>query len=297
MRRPAERERTVASFGYQWRRLPGWSMKGEARAKAVRWVLEKYGWGTLAGLQRALAPRRRILDVGCGLGRELLLFRRSNPSALLVGLEPSEAVQVASRNLGGARGRIWLVQGDLFEAPLADESFDFIFANGVLHHTRSTREAFSRCRQLLCRGGELAAYIYRKKAPIREYADDYLRGIITKMAPEEAWEACRGLTELGRRLAELNATIELKRGVPAIGIRPGKHKVQRLLYDTMLKMFWDPARGDEGSTLVNFDWYHPAYAWRHSAEEIKDWCRVLGLTIIWFRQEESGITVRAVRER
>ena len=287
-----ERDQTLRSFGYQWTHCADWSMSGEAHTRAIQWILDKYGWKTEAGLVEALQGRRRILDVGCGQGRELLLFRRVNPTAMMVGLEPSEAVQVARGTLA-MEDRVSLVQGNLFEVPLKEASFDFIFANGVLHHTRSTREALAHCRRLLCAGGEVAAYIYRKKAPIREYADDYLRSLISRMEPEEAWEACRGLTELGQQLSELNAEITLRSGVPALGIRPGRHSVQRLLYVTMLKMFWDPARGFEGSTLVNFDWYHPAYAWRHTAEEIKQWCGDLKLTIARLEEDEYGLTVRA----
>lgn len=286
-------DQTVRSFGYQWTRVADWSMTGEAHARAVRWVLDKYGWKTEAGLADALRGRRRLLEVGCGQGRELALFRNANPSATLVGLEPSDAVQVARRTLAGATG-VRLVQGNLLDAPFVDASFDFVFANGVLHHTRNTKEAFARCRRLLRDGGELAAYLYRKKAPIREYADDYLRAVIARMEPEEAWEACEGLTELGQQLAGIQGDIDLSRGVPLLGIPPGRHQVQRLLYITMLKMFWDPARGFDGSTLVNFDWYHPAYAWRHTADEVRQWCADLSLRILWFHEDDWGMTIRAV---
>lgn len=288
------RTQTVQSFGYQWTRLPEWSMAGDAYAQTRQWVLDKYGWKTVEGLGQALSRRRRILDVGCGQGRELLLFSEANPQALVVGLEPSEAVRVARRTIAPASGRVRVIHGDLFETPFVNGSFDFIFANGVLHHTRSTRDAFARCRQLLSNGGELAAYIYRKKAPLREYADDYLRAIISRLPPKEAWETCRGLTELGQQLSDLCGEIELARGVPLLGIQPGRHQVQRLLYNTMLKMFWDQARGFEGSTLVNFDWYHPAFAWRHTLEEITQWCAEFGLGIIWLREEEAGMTIRAI---
>jgi SAM-dependent methyltransferase len=284
---------TVESFGYQWTRLPDWSMTGEAYDRAIQWVLDKYGWKTKAGLAASLQACRRILDVGCGQGRELALFGEVSPRSFLVGLEPSQAALAAGRALGPAR-RALVIQADLFAAPFVNGGFDFIFANGVLHHTRNTYEAFARCRRLLSKGGELAAYVYRKKAPLREFSDDYLRAAVTRMSPSDAWETCRGLTELGQQLAGLGGEIELTRGIPLLGIRPGRHPVQRLLYHTVLKMFWDPARGFEGSTLVNFDWYHPAFAWRHTAEEVRGWCEELSLRIEWFHEDDSGITVRAI---
>ena len=41
------------------------------------------------------------------------------------------------------------------------------------------------------------------------------------------------------------------------GIPAGEHKVQTLFYNHFLKCFFNPVFGDEYSTLVNYDWYHP----------------------------------------
>jgi hypothetical protein len=44
---------------------------------------------------------------------------------------------------------------------------------------------------------------------------------------------------------------------------------------------------------VNFDWYHPRYAHRHTPEEVLQWCREEGLQVEHWDVQESGITVRA----
>jgi hypothetical protein len=48
--------------------------------------------------------------------------------------------------------------------------------------------------------------------------------------------------------------------------------------------------------LVNFDWYHPPYASRHTEEEVRGWCAELGLAIEHLDNGEAGISVVAVRE-
>jgi len=60
-------------------------------------------------------------------------------------------------------------------------------------------------------------------------------------------------------------------------------------------MFWDERLSFEENCHVNFDWYHPRYAHRHTEEEIRSWCEELGLVIHHFDVEESGFTVRAIR--
>ena len=55
--------------------------------------------------------------------------------------------------------------------------FDLVFSEGVLHHTPDTRRAFRTLVDLLAPGGQIAFYVYRRKAPLREFADDYVRAL------------------------------------------------------------------------------------------------------------------------
>ena len=85
------------------------------------------------------------------------------------------------------------------------------------------------------------------------------------------------MSELGRELSRLDATITLERGVPLLGIEPGEHDVQRLIYWHFLKCFWNEDFSPNLNDLVNFDWYHPPYASRHTEAEVRGWCDELGL--------------------
>src|SRR3712207_3338642 len=100
-------------------------------------------------------------------------------------------------------------------------------------------------------------YVYRRKGPVREFTDDYIRERISSLPPEEAWEALRPLTRLGQALAELRAEVEVPEDVPLLGIRAGRYDVQRLIYWHFAKMYWNEAVPFETSHHINFDWYHP----------------------------------------
>lgn len=292
---PKGDDQTIESFGYQWSRVPSWNT-AEKNAEVIDdWVLRWFGWNDFEGLKRALAKHRLVLDVGSGLGHELHNFTRANPGAVLVGLEPSKTIDIASSLLHRHRN-ILLIEGDIMSPPFAENTFDLVFSKGVLHHTPDTRKAFRNCASLLRQGGEIAVYVYNRKAPLREFTDDYLRNSVTSMPADEAWETCKGITELGEKLSGLDAEIEIERGIPLLGIKPGRHSLQRLMYYTMMKMFWNEALSFEENNLVNFDWYHPYYAWRHTPGEIREWCRELGLHVVWLNEEPSGIAVRAIKQ-
>ena len=81
----------------------------------------------------------------------------------------------------------------------------------------------------------------------------------------------------------------------ASGIQAGRYDVQRLIYWHFAKLFWNPELTMEENLHVNFDWYHPRYAHRHSEEEVRGWCDDADLEITRFDVEPSGFTVRAIR--
>jgi hypothetical protein len=132
----------------------------------------------------------------------------------------------------------------------------------------------------------------------RQFCDAHIRSLFSKLEPEACYAACEGLTELGRELSRLKTTITLKQGVPALGIPPGKHDVQRLLYYNFLKCFWNEAFDFETNNMVNFDWYHPHNAWQHSEEEVASWLQRLGISdYVFTNANPNGISVLLTKPR
>ncbi len=127
-----------------------------------------------------------------------------------------------------------------------------------------------------------------KKASLREFADDYIRGLI-KDLPANAWRLMDPLTRLGKILADLK--IEIPEDIEVLGIKAGKYNLHWLIYYHMFKCFWNDELSFEENVHVNFDWYYPAYSWRHTRDEIESWCKEVGAKIQWFNEEESGFSV------
>src|SRR5207237_2814162 len=123
--------------------------------------------------QAFMCARRRLLDAGSGLGREALRMARANPAALVLGLELSGCVDDAMTHASKAGvENVFFLQGDLTRPPLKPASFDFIISEGVLHHTEDTQKALEALIPLLEPGGQIGFYVYRRKAPLREFRDE-----------------------------------------------------------------------------------------------------------------------------
>lgn len=283
-----------ATFGYKWTRQTWWGMEGESASLMEDWLLPRYGWVDRKAYDVFMTTRHRVLDAGCGLGREALRMARSNAAAIVVGLELSHCVDEAlehARNEGLENA--FFVQADLMSPPFRPAAFDFIMSEGVLHHTEDTHAALQALAALLRPSGQIGFYVYRKKAPLREYADDYVRELLQNRSPDEAWNMMESLTKLGKALADLKAEVEISEDVAVLGIRAGRYDIQRLIYYTMFKCYWNDRLTFDENVHVNFDWYTPRYASRHTIEEVRGWIEEAGLTVAHESVEESGITIRA----
>ena len=95
-------------------------------------------------------PGARLLDVGCGTGVHVRLYRDRGFDA--VGLEPAPAMlEVARQNNPDAE----IVEGDVTALPFDDGEFDFVTAIEVFRYLfrSDTRAGLSECRRVLRPGG------------------------------------------------------------------------------------------------------------------------------------------------
>jgi SAM-dependent methyltransferase len=292
----AGQRQTESSFGYKWTKRDSFGSEG-MQAELHRWLIERYGFGEADDMRAYFASRRRTLDAGCGAGFATSAWMTDgwdDGGAEWVGVDISAAIDVARERLGSFGGTHF-VQADVLQLPFRPESFDTIISEGVLHHTPSTERALKALVPLLAPGGELMFYVYRRKAPIREFTDDYVRERLAGLSPEQAWDALRPLTRLGQALAELEVEVEVPEDVPLLGIAAGRYDVQRLVYWHVAKLFWNAGMTFEENNHLNFDWYAPRYAHRHTEEEVRGWCADEGLEITRFDVHEAGFTVRATK--
>lgn len=114
-----ETQKTFFQEAYRSGRV-GWPRTGASR-------LVHYALG-----QGYLPPRCRVLEIGCGEGRNLLVLQ--NNGCLVVGMDYVREPLLSARKLVGKR--LSLVQGDLFSLPFRDRSFDAILDWGVFHHLK-----------------------------------------------------------------------------------------------------------------------------------------------------------------
>jgi len=151
----------------QWSKDPAGAVYGKAHEVGSReffdeverhryqeyapWMREVMGFDDFGG--------QRLLEVGCGMGTDLLQFARGGAKVTAVDLTP-RSIETSRRHLElyGQTGEFAIA--DCERLPFADESFDVAYSNGVLHHTPDTIGAVREIQRVLKVGGQARVMLY-----------------------------------------------------------------------------------------------------------------------------------------
>jgi SAM-dependent methyltransferase len=105
----------------------------------------------------------RLLEVGCGMGTDLLQFARNGARCVGIDLTPRSVEIMRHRfNLYGAEGDFMISDGE--RLPFRTESFDVVYSNGVLHHTPDTAGAIREVHRVLRPGGVAKVMLYHRNS-------------------------------------------------------------------------------------------------------------------------------------
>ena len=104
---------------------------------------------------------KNLLEVGCGVGIDLLRFAKGGAKVFGVDLA-RQSIDLAKKNfeLNGAWGEFRMMNGEALE--LEDDSFDVVYAHGVLQYTADAEQMAKELHRVLKPGGEAIMMVYNR---------------------------------------------------------------------------------------------------------------------------------------
>jgi SAM-dependent methyltransferase len=148
--------------------------------------LDDYRFDKLAYLPKVVDfngfGQRRVLEVGCGVGTDLVRFARGGAS--VIGLDLSEtAVGLARQNLAvnGQRGTV--IVGDGAALPVPDGTLDVVYAHGVLQYAPDPSRIVEEARRVLRPEGIAVFMVYNRISWLRALATIMNVGLEHEDAP------------------------------------------------------------------------------------------------------------------
>jgi ubiquinone/menaquinone biosynthesis C-methylase UbiE len=106
---------------------------------------------------------KKVLEIGCGNGADGVMFARAG--AQYTGVDLTEAAVEATRThfqVMGLKGTFQIENAERLS--FSDESFDFVYSHGVLHHTPHPESAFAELHRVLRPGGKAVLMLYHKRS-------------------------------------------------------------------------------------------------------------------------------------
>jgi len=142
-------------------------------------ILEKGNRNALAKqFKKYIGNNKTILEVGCGTGQLSNYFAIDN-NIKVISLDPTlESIKLAKNfSIKNYISNITYLNVDIFDDVLSDECFDFIWCNGVLHHTKSPYLAFKTLIKSLKKNGYVLIGLYNRFGRLRTIIRKYLTKI------------------------------------------------------------------------------------------------------------------------
>jgi ubiquinone/menaquinone biosynthesis C-methylase UbiE len=106
---------------------------------------------------------KKMLEVGCGSGANAALFARCG--AIVTAIDITDrAVELTKKRFSvyGLNGEV--LKADAEDMPFDDESFDYIWSWGVIHHTANMNNSISEIYRVLKQGGSAQIMVYHKNS-------------------------------------------------------------------------------------------------------------------------------------
>jgi SAM-dependent methyltransferase len=109
-----------------------------------------------------------VLDYGCGPGNDLVGFAVWGRAQHVIGMDVSERAldlarsRLALHNLGPDRAELVQVTDGMPRIPLADGSIDYLYCEGVLHHTSHPEGLLAELHRVVRPGGHGHIMVYNR---------------------------------------------------------------------------------------------------------------------------------------
>lgn len=143
-----------------------------------------YGWNTAQHNEKGYFGKlfnydrykgKPVLEIGCGMGCMAMNWAKHGALLTAVDLNPIAVTQTRRRfEIFGFPADIR--EADAENLPYEDNTFDYIYSWGVLHHTPRTKQALDEVYRVLRPGGEIGVMLYHRNSILFRYLVQYIEG-------------------------------------------------------------------------------------------------------------------------
>ena len=143
-------KKTVEGFGEEWTKFDQSNLDPEERENIFNQYFSIFPWERISDSSEGF-------DLGCGSGRWAISVASRVGS--LHCIDPSNALEIAKRNLSNLDNCVFH-KDSVDSLSLSDNSMDFGYSLGVLHHIPDTQDGINKCVAKLKPNAPFLVYLY-----------------------------------------------------------------------------------------------------------------------------------------
>lgn len=258
------------SFGFQWNLHARTQLDSHSGLP----ISHNRLWTAVGG--KSDLTGQQVLEAGSGAGRftEVLVASGAN----VVSFDYSTAVDANANNQKTkAPTNLHLFQGDIFNIPLHEASFDKVICLGVIQHTPDPERAFRSLARYVRPGGQLVVDIYAGNPVAWLHWKYFLRPITRRIKKETLYRLVEIVTPPLVPVARFFRRVAGRAGARLVPIIEYSH----LGLPEKLNVQW--------AILDTFDMYSPAHDHPQTLESVTRWFREEGFADLDIRRGLNGI--------
>lgn len=107
--------------------------------------------------------KKKVLEIGCGLGSVAEVLSRSGCQLTAIDLT-QKAVELTRKRFAQIGLEATVLKMDAERMEFSDETFDYIWTWGVIHHSSNTEQIVREMHRVLRPGGRFAVMVYHKNS-------------------------------------------------------------------------------------------------------------------------------------
>jgi len=109
---------------------------------------------------------KKVLEIGSGGGAHSALFKKYGAIVTAVDITKERVLSTAKKLTLVKEGSGLAIQADAEDLPFPDGSFDYIYSNGVLHHSENTEKCLKEVFRVLKPGGKTVLMLYSRDSAL-----------------------------------------------------------------------------------------------------------------------------------
>jgi len=143
---------TAERFGKEWEQFDFIDIE--------RYTQQFLDW--IEPIEKSFFRDKIVFDAGCGKGRHLIASAQFHAKEIIGVDLATGSVKSAFKNTKHLTN-VHIIQGNLYHLPFKNNTFDYVYSIGVLHHTPDPKKTFTELVKIIKQKGTISAWVYGKE--------------------------------------------------------------------------------------------------------------------------------------